>query len=125
MTRIYFDDTNPEAVKIISDYYNFKYLIKIFYDRIKDLDLNSKFETLIITINQTFNKIDLEFIVKTFHFFINYYDNYRFGPYPSMPYNSNKQIIIIFNLIRSNGYELFVKMFETYIKNHKIFSLIT
>jgi len=121
MTRIYFDDKNPEAVKIISDYYNFKYLIKIFYDSIKDLDINSKFETLIITVNQTFNKIDLEFIVKTLHFLIIYYDNLTLF-YQYMSYKS--VIIFIINLIKSHGYKFFVKMFKKYIKNHRLFSSI-
>jgi len=82
MTKLYYDDTNPKAVKILKDYYDFKYLIKILNDETKNCNVNSikQFDEYLKIVKIVLNKIDLEFLLDTSKlFFIQDYTDYDVG----------------------------------------------
>ena len=65
MTRIFYNDENPEAQRIIKDYYNFKYLIQLLFDSIKDCkyyNFQGFMKSLKIS-KVVLNKNDLEFLL--------------------------------------------------------------
>jgi hypothetical protein len=121
MTRIYYDDTNLEAVKIITDYENYKYLINLLYDSLQHLFKLSNdeihHEKIKNTLNQVLNEDDLDFVCGMTKFFLIFHSiGNRF---PVMA----DQKIKLFMCLKYWTKKFFINSFKDYIKQHKYFSL--
>jgi hypothetical protein len=132
MTKLYYDDTNPTAVKILKDYYDFKYLIQILNDETKNCNVNSikQIEEYLKIVKVVLNKIDLEFLLNTSKLFLieDYYDvdiifflsEYTYDEYKIIQaFTELEQFLIYFKLY---SYSLLINLFRIYIKKHPLFS---
>ena len=136
MTKIYYDDTNPEAVKILKDYYDFKYLIQILNDETKNCNLNSikQFDEYLNIVKVVLNKIDLEFLLNTSKlFFIQDYTDYDVGYFLRIDevttddelkrikaFTQLERFLIYFKLFCDDS--LLINLYRKYIKKHPLFS---
>ena len=136
MTKLYYDDTNPKAVKILKDYYDFKYLIKILNDETKNCNVNSikQIEEYFKIIKVVLNKIDLEFLLNTSKlFFIRDYDDIDVGYFLRIDedtiddeitrfktFTELEQFLIYFKLFSDDS--LLINLYRKYIKKHQLFS---
>ena len=136
MTKLYYDDTNPEAVKILKDYYDFKYLIKILNDETKNCNVNSikQIEEYFKIIKVVLNKIDLEFLLNTSKlFFIRDYDDIDVGYFLRIDEDTTddeikrfkafmelERFLIYFKLFSDDS--LLINLYRKYIKKHPLFS---
>jgi len=136
MTKLYYDDTNPEAVKILKDYYDFKYLIKILNDETKNCNVNSikQIEEYFKIIKVVLNKIDLEFLLNTSKlFFIQDYTDYDVGYFLRIDevttddelkrikaFTQLERFLIYFKLFSDDS--LLINLYRKYIKKHPLFS---
>ncbi len=136
MTRIFYNDENPEAQQIIKDYYNFKYLIKLLFDSIKDCKYYN-FQEFIKSLKISkvvLNKNDLEFLLNTSKlFFIEKYSVEDINCIlkidedtadDEIKYIKTLQEIDLFiGFLQLYKDDFLLKKFRNYIKNHKLFSL--
>jgi len=136
MTRIFYNDENPEAQQIIKDYYNFKYLIKLLFDSIKDCKYYN-FQEFIKSLEISkvvLNKNDLEFLLNTSKlFFIEKYSVEDINCIlkidedtadDEIKYIKTLQEIDLFiGFLQLYKDDFLLKKFRNYIKNHKLFSL--
>jgi len=136
MTKLYYDDTNPKAVKILKDYYDFKYLIKILNDETKNCNLNSikQFDEYLKIVKVVLNKIDLEFLLDTSKlFFIQDYTDYDVGYFLRIDqvttddelkrikaFTQLERFLIYFKLFSDDS--LLINLYRKYIKKHPLFS---
>ena len=136
MTKLYYDDTNPEAVKILKDYYDFKYLIQILNDETKNCNLNSikQFDEYLKIVKVVLNKIDLEFLLDTSKlFFIQDYTDYDVGYFLRIDevttddelkrikaFTQLERFLIYFKLFSDDS--LLINLYRKYIKKHPLFS---
>jgi hypothetical protein len=121
MTRIYYDDTNLEAVKIITHYENYKYLINLLYDSLQYLFKISydeiNYNEVQNTLSQVLNEEDLIFVCGMSRLFINFYSiGNRF------PVMADYRIML-FMYLKIWTKKFFIDSFKNYIKHHKYFSL--
>ena len=129
MTKLYYDDTNPEAVKILKDYYDFKYLIKILNDETKNCNVNSikQIEEYLKIVKVVLNKIDLEFLLNTSKLFFieDYYDadiidflrideDNRIQAFTEL-----EKFLLYFKVYDDS---LLINLYRKYIKKHSLFS---
>ena len=136
MTKLYYDDTNPEAVKILKDYYDFKYLIQILNDETKNCNLNSikQLYDYLNIVKVVLNKIDLEFLLNTSKlFFIQDYTDYDVGYFLRIDqvitdnelkrikaFTQLERFLIYFKLFCDDS--LLINLYRKYIKKHPLFS---
>ena len=136
MTKLYYDDTNPIAVKILKDYYDFKYLIKILNDETKNCNVNSikQIEEYFKIVKVVLNKIDLEFLLNTSKlFFIRDYDDIDVGYFLRIDEDTTddeimtfkaftelERFLIYFKLFSDDS--LLINLYRKYIKKHSLFS---
>ena len=131
MTKLYYDDTNPEAVKILKDYYDFKYLIQILNDESKNCNVNSikQIEEYLKIVKVVLNKIDLEFLLNTSKlFFIRDYDDIVVGYFLRIDdeikrikaFTELERFLIYFKLFSDDS--LLINLYRKYIKKHPLFS---
>jgi len=129
MTKIYYDDSNSEAVKILKDYYDFKYLIKILNDETKNFNVYSikQIEEYLKIVKILLNKIDLEFLLNTSKlFFIKDYYDADIIDFLRIDEDNRKQdftelekFLLYFKVY---GYSLLINWYRNYIKKHPLFS---
>ena len=129
MTKLYYDDTNPEAVKILKDYYDFKYLIQILNDETKNCNIYSikQIEEYLKIVKILLNKIDLEFLLNTSKlFFIKDYYDADIIDFLRIDEDNRKQdftelekFLLYFKVY---GYSLLINWYRNYIKKHPLFS---
>jgi hypothetical protein len=136
MTRIFYNDENPEAQQIIKDYYNFKYLIQLLFDSIKDCkyyNFQGFMKSLKIS-KVVLNKNDLEFLLNTSKlFFIEKYSVEDINCIlkidedtadDEIKYIKTLQEIDLFiGFLQLYKDDFLLKKYRNYIKNHKLFSL--
>jgi hypothetical protein len=122
------ENNSPEKMKIINDYFDFEYLIKIFYDNTKDFDIYTKDEIIINTIKQIFNKFDLQFLFHNIYFLISvfnddifilneYLNRYR-DEYINLEYNSNDGILFLYRVIHYGNYRYYLKLYRDFINDN-------
>jgi len=134
MTKLYYDDTNPEAVKILKDYYDFKYLIKILNDETKNCNVNSikQFDEYLKIVKAVLNNRDLEFLLNTSKlFFIQDYTDADVGYFlidedttddeikRIKAFTGLEKFLMYFKLY---SYSLLINWYRNYIKKHPLFS---
>ena len=120
MTKLYYyDDTNPEAVKILKDYYDFKYLIQILNDETKNCNLNSikQFDEYLKIVKVILNKIDLEFLLNTSKLlFIQHYNDVDIEDFLRVDEDTTSDEIMRFKTFTK--LELFLLYFRLYNIEH-------
>jgi hypothetical protein len=136
MTKLYYDDTNPEAVKILKDYYDFKYLIKILNDETKNCNVYSikQFDEYLKIVKVVLNKIDLEFLLNSSKlFYIQHYNDVDIEDFLRIDEDTTDDEIMRFKaftelelfLIYFRLYNieyLLINLYRKYIKKHPLFS---
>jgi len=136
MTILYYDDTNPEAVKILKGYYDFKYLIKILNDETKNCNLNSikQFDEYLKIVKVVLNKIDLEFLLNTSKlFFIQDYTDVDIEDFLRIDEDTTDdeikrikaftelELFLLYFRLYSIEH-LLITLYRKYIKKHPLFS---